>query len=168
MNYNENDIELEFTESVKNYRAMIFRIAYGYTRDVHDADDITQEVFLSLYKTSTKFAAEENKKAWLIRVAVNKSKSLLSSVWKTRRTDLDEKAVSELPVESLGLYEYVMDLKPKYRTIIYLFYYEEYSVKEIAGLLKIRETTVTTQLNRARNQLKTMITEEEAERRQVL
>ena len=147
-----------FSESVRNHRAMVFRIAFGYTKNTYDAEDITQEVFLKLYKSNTEFAADENIKAWLIRVAVNQAKSLLKTVWNTRRGELTENLTdskgSFLSDDCLELYRYVDGLKPKYRTIIYLYYYEQYSVKEIAELLKIRETTVTTQLSRARNQLK--------------
>jgi RNA polymerase sigma-70 factor (ECF subfamily) len=147
---------------IEQYRTMIFRIAYGYVKNVHDADDITQDVFLKLFKSEKQFVSEENRKAWLIRVAVNQAKTMLTSVWRTRITNLDnlneaEVARGNLSDDGLELYEYVKDLKPKYRTIIYLYYYERYSVKEIAAILKIRETTVTTQLSRARNQLKEIL-----------
>jgi len=137
----------------------VFRVAYGYVKNTHDAEDITQDVFLKLYNCTIRFAADENMKAWLIRVAINQAKSLLRTAWRTRRGDLTESMAAEesLLENCFELYEYVKALKPKYRTIIYLYYYEEYSVKEIAGLLKIRETTVTTQLSRARSQLKEIL-----------
>jgi len=155
-----NDYEL--SKLIDDYRPMIFKIAYGYVKNVHDADDITQDVFLKLCRRNKPFTSEEYRKAWLIRVTVNQSKSMLTSVWKTRVTNLDnlnesEMAQKNLSDDGLELYEYVKNLKPKYRTIIYLFYYEEYSVKEIASILGIRVTTVTSQLNRARGQLKSMI-----------
>jgi RNA polymerase sigma-70 factor (ECF subfamily) len=151
-----------FAESVKNHRTMVFRIAFSYAKDTHDAEDITQDVFLKLYKTDTEFAADENVKAWLIRVTVNQAKSLLKTVWKSRRVSFSGSedlptVANRLPDDCLELYQYVDRLKPKYRNIIYLYYYEQYSVKEVAVLLKIRETTVTTQLNRARNQLREIL-----------
>ena len=158
------DRELEM--AIKEYRPTIFKIAYGYVKNVHDADDIAQDVFVKICRRDKPFESEENKKAWLIRVAVNQSKSLLTSVWKTRVTNIsdetteDEKASANLMGESSELYEYVKTLKPKYRTILYLYYYEEYSVKEIAEILKIRQTTVTTRLNRARGKLKETLLEE--------
>ena len=166
---NDNAKAFCFAERVKKYRAMVFRIAYGYTKDTHDADDITQEVFLKLYKTETIFYAEENVRAWLIRVVINQAKSHLKTVWNTRRSDLSESIAAESESNNpahddcLDLYRYVDGLKPKYRTIIYLYYYEGYSVKEIAVLLKIRETNVTTQLSRARSQLKDVILKDRAE-----
>jgi len=152
-----------FSESVKNHRTMVFRIAYSYVKCVHDAEDVTQDVFLKLYKCTAEFAADENLKAWLIRVTINQAKSLLRSSWKSKRGELADLENSELasvgylPENCLELYDYVESLKPKYRTIIYLYYYEQYSVKEIAGILKIQQSTVTTQLGRARNQLKEIL-----------
>ncbi|MCL1832819.1 MAG: sigma-70 family RNA polymerase sigma factor [Oscillospiraceae bacterium] len=150
--------DVAFNEAVRDYRSMVFRIAFGYCKDVHDADDITQDVFLKLYKSDEHFAAPENIKAWLIRVTMNSSKSLLRSVWQSRRSDFNEATAAQaLPEDCLELYQYIDGLKPKYRTVIYLFYYEGYSVKEIAAMLSIRETTVTTQLGRARSQLKEVL-----------
>jgi RNA polymerase sigma-70 factor (ECF subfamily) len=151
---------MELMRDINEYREMVFRIAYGYVKSTHDADDIAQEVFLKLYKNKRAFTDEEGKKAWLIRVTMNQAKSLLSSVWRRRVTELTEAELSSLSRDSLELYDFVEALPPKYRTVIYLFYYEEYSVKEIAEILKIRESTVTTQLNRARGQLKTTLLKE--------
>jgi RNA polymerase sigma-70 factor (ECF subfamily) len=158
----------DFSDIVKAERTMVFRIAFGYVKCTHDAEDITQDVFMKLYKImqEPQFAAYENMKAWLIRVTINQSKSLLRTAWKTRRSDVfnDEAALAAQSFtkgsESYELYEYVDSLKPKYRTVIYLYYYEGYSVKEIAEILQIRQTTVTTQLDRARKQLKEKILED--------
>jgi RNA polymerase sigma-70 factor (ECF subfamily) len=124
-------------------------------------------VFLKLCKfcdcgnAFEKFESEEARKAWLIRVTINESKNLLKSAWLRRRDELDESLV--VPEnDDFGIYEYVKRLKPKYRTAIYLHYYEKYSAKEIAGFLKISESGVTTQLQRAREQLKEMIIKEES------
>ena len=158
-------MDYQAKHDIEQYRTMVFRIAYGYVKNMHDADDITQDVFLKLCKNKKHFNDEENKKAWLIRVAVNSSKTLLTSVWRTRKTNIDDipelvSEMSDFTQDKLDLYEYVENLKPKYRTIIYLYYYEEYTVKEIAGILKISQTAVTTQLNRARGQLKEILLEE--------
>jgi RNA polymerase sigma-70 factor (ECF subfamily) len=153
--------DFELSRAIDEYRAMVFRIAYGYVKDVHDADDIAQDVFFKLCRRGKPFESEEYKKAWLIRVAVNRAKSVLTSSWKKRITSLeDADKIAQLSDESLELHEYIEKLKPKYRTIIYLFYYENYSVKETAEILGIRESAVTTQLNRARGQLKTILLEE--------
>ena len=149
------------TESIEKYRNTVFQIALGYVKNIHDADDIAQNVFMKLYNSNKNFDTAEKEKAWLIRVTINEAKDLLKSVWRKRRADLDE-SMTAPENGDLSLYEYVKALKPKYRTVIFLFYYEGYSSKEIAEILKIPQSTVTTRLKRAREQLKSDITSEEA------
>jgi len=147
-------------ESVEMHRATVFRVALGYVKNRHDAEDITQNVFMKLILKNKHFTSSEEEKAWLIRVAVNESKNLLKSAWVRKKAELDE-SLAAPNNDNLGLYEYVKDLKPKYRTVIYLYYYEGYSAKEISGILKIPPSTVATQLQRARESLKQSIEKEE-------
>jgi len=151
---------LDFAESVRQYRGTVFRVALNFVKNVHDADDIAQEVFLKLYNLEKDFPTCEQEKAWLIRVAVNQSKNFLKTAWRRNRADLDESIPASRGADS-DLLGYVNRLKPKYRAVIYLHYYEGYSAKEIAALMKINLSAVTTQLKRAREQLKETITKEE-------
>jgi len=150
------------TEIVAKYRKTVFRIALGYVKNTHDADDITQNVFMKLCDKSDAFVSEEARKAWLIRVTINESKNLLKSSWFRRRESLDESLAAPEKEEEIGIFEYVKALKPKYRTVIYLYYYERYTSVEIAKLLKMPESTVTTHLHRAREQLKETILKEDS------
>jgi len=150
----------DISDSVQKYRSLVFRVALGYVRNIHDADDVTQNVFVKLMTKGKTFDSAEAEKAWLIRVAVNEAKNLLKSAWFRKTTALDESlAVPEN--HDLHLYDYVKKLKPKYRTVIYLHYYEKYTAKEIAVILKMPQNTVLTQLKRAREQLKTIIEKED-------
>ena len=147
------------------YHKTVFHIALGYVKNTHDADDIVQNVFLKLLnKLDAKpnaFSSEEVQKAWLIRVTINESKDLLKSAWFRKRNDLDESIA--MPVnDDLGIYDYVKNLKPKYRTIVYLYYYQQYTIKEIASILKMPEATVGTHLYRARARLKEVLTKEDS------
>jgi len=148
-------------ESVDKFRVTVFRVALGYVRNIHDAEDITQDVFLKLLKLRKDFATEEAEKAWLIRVTVNRAKDYLKSAWFKRRGELpDTEADQSLCMPDNGdleLYEYVKGLQPKYRTVIYLHYYEEYTASEIAAILGKPRSTIETQLQRARGQLKKII-----------
>lgn len=157
----------DLTQSIVLYKDTVFQVALGYVKNIHDAEDIVQNVFLKLGLCGKSFASGEAEKAWLIRVTVNESKDLIKSAWRKNRGDFDDN-------ESLSrsytaddneseLYEFVKSLKPKYRTVIYLHYYEGYSTKEISAILKMSQTAVTTQLNRARKQLKEDITNNEEE-----
>ena len=98
---------------------------------------------------------------WLIRVTVNYCRDVLKSPWRRRRVPMD--ALPDRPVfdapEQGELYETVMELPEKYRLVLYLFYYEEFSTKEIAELLGLRQTAVTTRLARGREQLKKRLKE---------
>jgi RNA polymerase sigma-70 factor (ECF subfamily) len=147
-------------ESIEKYQATVYRVALGYVKNSHDADDITQDVFFKLYKHSKEFVSDEAQKAWLIRVTINESKNLLKSSWFSKKAELDEGLVAP-DGEDLGVYEYVQMLKPKYRTVIYLHYYEKYTAKEIAAILKKPQPTIESQLRRSKEQLRKIIIEEE-------
>lgn len=145
-----------FTLAVQQYQNMVFRIALHYFADPYDADDAVQEVFLRLFQRKTGFDSEEHMKHWLMRVTVNHCKDILKSPWRKRRVEMD--SAEDLPVfdkpEQMALFQEVMSLSEKYRTVLYLFYYEELTVKEIASVLKLRQSAVTTRLSRARALLK--------------
>ncbi len=141
------------------YHGTVYRLALSYVKNCADAEDITQEAFLRLYKYDGSFTADENCKAWLIRVTVNLSKNLLKSCWFTRRAELDENIPCN-SAEDKGVFDCVMKLPPKYRVVMHLYYYEGYSVKEIAGMLGATETSITTRLARGRQKLKDMLLKE--------
>jgi len=157
----DNRLADNLAESIEKYHTTVFRVALGYVKSIHDAEDITQDVFFKLYKRKDDFVSQEAKKAWLIRVTINESKNLLKSVWLKRRSDLDESLAAPDDCNSdLDLYEYVKRLKPKYRTVVYLYYYEQYTAKEIAAILKKPQATIETQLRRSREYLKKTLMEE--------
>jgi len=83
-------------------------------------------------------------------------RDVLKSPWRKRRVEFDALAVEPVfdRTEQRELYREVMTLPEKYRTVLNLYYYEELSTKEIAELLNLRQTTVTTRLSRARGLLK--------------
>ena len=146
----------EFTLAVHQYQNMVFRIALHYFADPDDADDIVQEVFLRFLQQEHTFDSNEHTKYWLLRVTINLCKDTLKSPWRRRRVRWD--AVPEEPVwerqEQQALFQEVMALPEKYRTVLNLYYYEELSTKEIATLLQVQQSVVTTRLSRARQLLK--------------
>lgn len=128
-----------------------------------DSEDIMQNVFLRLHRKFSTFSSEEHIKAWLIRVTINESKRLLkhNSKYSCESYEILQNEVFSTDKESQELFGQVMELKEKYRTVLYLYYYEDLSTKEISQMLKIKEATVRTQLARARELLKLKIEEEE-------
>ncbi|MGN0596765.1 MAG: RNA polymerase sigma factor [Ruminiclostridium sp.] len=146
-----------FTEYVAMFQNTVFRVAYSYVKNRADAEDITQDAFLKLYRCNESFAAPENAKAWLIKTAANRAKNHLKSSWIKGRSDISE----DFPFESREDRELLMavnTLNKNYRIVIYLFYYEGYGVKEISSMLGISESNVKARLKRGRDKLKTALT----------
>lgn len=151
----------QFNDAVRQYQDMVYRVALHVTGSPQDAEDTVQEVFLRLYTQRTAFDGPEHQRRWLIRVTVNLCRDLLRSPWRRRRASLTE--VPDEPVfdreEQGELYREVMALPEKYRTVLYLFYYEEMTVREIGEILGLRTSAVTTRLQRARAKLREQLTE---------
>lgn len=149
----------DFTTYARNYANTIYRVAYHATKNPADSEDILQDVLLKLYRSPNTFESPEHVRRWLIRVTVNQSRKLLRSAWFRKTAPLEDYAATlqfESPQES-ALFLAVIDLPPKYRVPIYLYYYEGYSVKETAALCGLKESTVSTRLQRARQKLKEML-----------
>ena len=140
-------------ETVRRYSDMVYRLAFARTGNTADAEDVYQEVFLRYLRSDPQFTSEEHRKAWLLKVTVNCSKSLLTSSWFRRTEPLDEDIPVENP-ELLEVYPAVQSLPVKYRTVVHLYYFEDLSVKQIASILDIGESSVKTQLHRARAMLR--------------
>lgn len=152
----ENNVE----EIIKHYSSMVYRLAFARVGNAFDADEVYQEVFYRLIKKRPGFRDEEHRKAWLIRVTVNCSKKLLGSGWNKRTMALEETIPFE-EKEKIELYQELQKLSPDARTLIHLFYFEDMSTARIAELLGRKESTVRTQLTRARQQLKKYMKEED-------
>ena len=138
---------------IEKYSDLVYRIALTRTNNKSDSEDIFQEVFLRITKKMPVFETEEHEKAWVIRVTLNCSNTLLTSNWRKKTGELDENIVFETK-DRHDIYYEVAKLPVKYRTVIYLFYYEGYKINEIAKILNTNESTVKTQLARAREKLK--------------
>lgn len=154
-------LEKDMIEAANRYRDRIFAIAYNYLKNSYDADDITQNVLMKYYCSEKIFESEEHRRNWLIRVAVNECKKLLFSPWRSRCQNLEEYAdtLQFEDKEQSELFTAVMSLSKNYRIVVHLYYYEDYSIREIAQILKIRETAVSTRLLRARKMLKEQLQE---------
>lgn len=138
---------------IEKYSNMVYRLALTRTNTKENSEDVYQEVFLRLARKMPKFESEEHEKAWLIRVTINCSKNLLNSSFLRNTTEMNEDIIFETK-ERHDIYYAVQELPVKYRTIIYLFYYEDYKISEISKILKINENTIKSRLSRAREKLK--------------
>lgn len=149
-----------FTYLADKYMDTIFRLAFSYMKSQADADDITQNVLVKLYRTNRDFQSEAHLKNWLIRVTINECKQAFRSPWR-RTEDIQEYANTlDLPTEDhRDLFCLVMNLPPKYRVVLYLYYYEDHTSDEIAKMLDIPAATVRTRLARGREKLKKLLME---------
>ena len=144
-------------ELFQQYRDDIYRLALSYTKSRQEAEDVCQSVFLKLLEQPGITPGKE--KAWLMQVCANQCKNLLRSHWWRTTAPLEDIHAVPGP-ESDGIRETVMSLPPKYRVVVYLYYYEGYTTVEIARLLKISQSAASTRLHRARALLKEQLKEE--------
>lgn len=150
----------------KEYYALCYRIAFTQVKAHADAEDIVQEVFVKVLRYHPDFANKDHEKAWMIRTTINLCKDFNKSKWKNTTVGMEkvpeqERAYFHIPfLEEDETLWGVLELPEKYKDCLYLFYYEDYSIKEIAELLEKPENTVKTNLRRGREALKTLLERE--------
>ena len=150
-------IDMNSLEPVyEKYKDNIFAIGFNYFKNSIDADDVVQETFLKLARSGKDFENEEHLRNWLIRVAVNECKRVSLSSWVRKKVSLEEYTgqIDFETQEESRVFTAVMSLPKKYRQVIHLYYYEDCSTAEIADILGISRTAVTTRLLRGRKKLK--------------
>lgn len=145
------------------YKNTVYRMAFAYCKNKADAEDIMQEAFIQLFTADINFEDASKEKSWLLKVTVNKCRDMFRSLrykYSLNSIPLEEaNLIYETPEES-EVYHAVMSLPTKYRLVIHLYYYEEYSVKEISAITGKNESAVQTQLYRARKKLKDILGKE--------
>ena len=157
-----------FERLARAYGDTVFRVAYHALGNRMDAEDVVQGVLLKLYRADKPFADDDHAKHWLLRVTVNDCRKLLRSPWRGHTLPLEDFVGPVTPPEDHSdVLSAVMALPPKYRMCVYLYYYEECSVREVAQALHAKESTVQTWLQRARQLLKRALDEEKEETRDV-
>lgn len=134
----------------------VFRTAFMYLKNYQDAEDVLQMTFEKYLIAKPLFKNDEHEKAWFLRVAINISKNLVTSGWK-RKVIYDDEQLRLFADEAV--LKAVLALPKDLSVVIQLFYYEEYSVAQIADLLEISVGNVTTRLNRARKKLEKSLRE---------
>lgn len=147
---------------IEQYQDNLYAVAFNVCKNQEDAEDVVQDAFLQYYTCRKEFENEQHIRAWLIRIVINKAKNMNRTFWRRNKLSLEdymETLTFETP-ESETLFETVMGLPEKYRIIVHLFYYEDYSVHEIADILNISESNVKIRLMRARTLLKEVLMEE--------
>ncbi len=158
MQSKEKDLsaEMYYTKLVEKYSDMVTRLCMMHSASVWDAEDCYQNTFFKLYEALGK-GVVDSPKAWLIRVCLNECHSLMRKRLRRTTVSLDELEIAAEDKSGIETLDAVWSLSPKYRDVIYLYYYEDMSVAEIAEALLIGENTVKTRLRRARQKLKEIL-----------
>ena len=153
----------KMTEIYDKYSNAVYRMAFAYCKNKADAEDIMQEVFIRRFSADIVFEDEAKEKSWLLKVTVNKCRDMFRSLrykYSLTSIPLEEADIIYETQEESDVYHAVMSLPNKYRTVIHLFYYEEYTIKEISAITGDKETAIQTQLYRARKKLKDILRKE--------
>lgn len=155
------ELKEAFSVKYERYGDMLFKQCMVYLGNHIEAEEVMQEVFIKLIYKAPKFSTIEDEKRWVIRVTINLCKDRLKSFWRKKVISIEEIEFYAKSEEEINLTEFILKLPYKYKTVIHLYYYEGYKVKEIAEILKIRESAVKMRLKRGREILKMEVTNSE-------
>ena len=146
---------------IDKYNGMLYRLAIIRMQNKEDAEEVVQDTFVKLIEQIQKnktFNDEEHLKAWLLTVATNRGKSILTLYWNKNTEGIDGLKDFATPEQKDNYaYDYVLKLPEKYKVAIYLFYYEQLTTEQIAVIMKTKDATVRSYLHRGREKLKTMM-----------
>jgi RNA polymerase sigma-70 factor (ECF subfamily) len=148
----------EIAEIYERHKDMVYRICFVYMKNTMDTEDVIQDTFCNLIKSGTVFESAEHEKAWLIRTATNLCKNTLRHWWRYRESLDDHENLEANDVfEVDDTFNAVMELPDKYKTAVYLYYYEGYDSVEISELLQKPQSTIRYYLSKARKTLREVI-----------
>ena len=148
--------EQEAARAIERYSDTVRRLCAVHLKNEADTEDIFQTVFLKYVLSSVSFENEEHEKAWFIRVTINACKDLLKGFFRRHTVSLDElmERPAEPPPDYRDVWEAVFSLPQKYRDVVYLPYFEEYTAPQISRILGKNVNTVYTLLTRSKQMLR--------------
>ena len=152
--------EEEFSKKYDLYKPMLYSIAYSYLKNTSDADDIVQDTFMKYLGTYKNFDTLDSEKYFLIRVCINIAINLLKSKWK--RDVIKDDSITDVIYSSddssnVDYFSFICSLPLKYKSVMVLYYWENFSVEEVAKALNISTSSVKKRLERGRNMIKDKI-----------
>lgn len=147
----------EFADTIRECGPHMYRVAMAILQNSYDAEDAVSEAALRAYVKAGQLRKKESMKSWLISITVNEARKLYAKRKARREVDSEKECQAVFYDEHHELWDAVMKLKQEHREVIVLFYYEGFSIKEIAGIVKVKEGTVKSRLSRAKQQLKEWI-----------
>ena len=162
----------DFLENIKSYTLHMYRLAFSILRNQQDAEDAVSEAVLRAYENLGALRNQERFRAWVLQITANEAKKLYGKnkrmctvAWEDILSDnmsnsMSDKMSPAFYDEHHELWDAVMTLDAEFRDVIVLFYYEQFSIREIAGVLKCREGTVKSRLHRAKGKLREVLQEQ--------
>lgn len=145
----------EVSEIYDRHVNTVYRVCILYMKNKHDTEDMVQNTFIRLMRDNTKFESFEHEKAWLIRTSTNLCKDFFKSFWrKTVDIDYANEVAHNEEFYIDDTIKKVMELPPKYKTALYMYYYEGYSTVEISKILDKNLSTIKGYLHKGRKLLK--------------
>lgn len=153
--------EAELKRIIDAYGNDILRLCTLYLKDRHLAEDALQETYIKVWQKYDTYKGHADEKTWITRIAINVCKNYLRTAWfkRTQTTDIFDIVESSTNQykqvdESVDMMNAILELKDTYRGVLLLYYYQEFSIKEIADILEMKQSTVLSLLKRGRDQLK--------------
>lgn len=150
----------EFREFYDRQVKRVYRLAMVLMGNISDAEDVTQTVFLKAWEKKPDFRDSDHEIAWILTTTRNQCKDIHKSFYRRKRTDLENAPEPQVILETQmdsEIWEALQSLTEKYRMVLYLYYYEGYSVRELSVILGRRESTLQTQLATGRKQIKSLL-----------
>ena len=150
----------EFREFYDRQVKRVYRLAMVLMGNISDAEDVTQTVFLKAWEKKPDFRDADHEIAWILTTTRNQCKDIHKSFYRRKRADLENAPEPQVTLETQmdsEIWETLQSLAEKYRMVLYLYYYEGYSVRELSVILRRRESTLQTQLATGRKQMKSLL-----------
>jgi RNA polymerase sigma-70 factor (ECF subfamily) len=146
-----------YTQAVEAHSNSVYRLAMLYLRNPHDARDCCQDVFVKLMEHKKSFASDEHRKAWLLAVTKNTCRDWLRREARRYTDTFDALENLPGPQDDNDVLAVILTLPENDREVLYLHYCEGYAVREICGLLRLRESAAKQRLARARQKLRELL-----------
>ena len=152
-------IKTEYDEIYSAYADLLYRLALSHLKNSYDAEDAVQETFIAYFYHKGNFADDNHRKAWLVRVLLNKCTDHIRKSTRVKTVEIDDSVAAKNDQDD-GVFDMVMSLEEKYKTPFLLYYFEGFDIKETASILKLTVSAVKMRLKRGREMLKTALGDE--------
>ncbi len=147
----------DFISQIQEYKRELFLLAVSIVNDYYDAEDVVAETMLTAYEKLDSLKKEERFKFWLMQILVNNARMLVRKNKRFVYVDEIDAYVSGHEKNISDIWEMVLSLDSELKTIVILYYYQGFKVKEISKMLSLPVGTVKSRLAGARKKLRLLL-----------